>query len=266
MNLSGVIGTRREWIRDFWISMALAIWVGLLGPFGSYRATPVETRIVYYVLLSVLTTGVYGLTVRAAAAYGRKAGISAWVSVPVAVAIVSGPMSFAVAAVITTFNPRLKTVVSPLDWYLQTLAIMLPVGFAYLGVSYFLSRRTVRPEAAPPATQPDVQQRPQPASPPRLLARLPMPVRSDVLALQAEDHYVRVHTQLGSELLLMRFSDAISELDGLAGMRVHRSWWVADDAIVDTVRRARRTIHVLSNSIEVPVSRPVAAAKNLRSE
>ena len=93
-----------------------------------------------------------------------------------------------------------------------------------------------------------------------------MAVRSDVLALQAEDHYVRVHTQLGSELLLMRFSDAISELDGLAGMRVHRSWWVADDAIVDTVRRARRTILVLSNSTEVPVSRSIAAAKNLRSE
>jgi hypothetical protein len=31
-------------------------------------------------------------------------------------------------------------------------------------------------------------------------------------------------------LLLMRFSDATAELDGLPGLRVHRSWWIAEGA------------------------------------
>ena len=51
------------------------------------------------------------------------------------------------------------------------------------------------------------------------------------IALQGEDHYVRIHTALGSELVLMRLGDAIQELDGLEGERVHRSWWVARRAV-----------------------------------
>ena len=36
--------------------------------------------------------------------------------------------------------------------------------------------------------------------------------------------------------MLLRFSDALKELHGLEGAQVHRSWWVAKDA-VETTRR-----------------------------
>ena len=58
----------------------------------------------------------------------------------------------------------------------------------------------------------------------------------------------------------MRLNDAIAELDGVEGMRVHRSWWVAMDAVTGTLRRGRGTALLLSNGTEVPVSRSYADA------
>jgi DNA-binding LytR/AlgR family response regulator len=53
----------------------------------------------------------------------------------------------------------------------------------------------------------------------------------------------------------MRLSDAIAELDGVEGLQVHRSWWVARDA-VDEVKRDGRNLRLrLSNGVEAPVSR-----------
>jgi DNA-binding LytR/AlgR family response regulator len=61
-------------------------------------------------------------------------------------------------------------------------------------------------------------------------------------------------------LLLMRLQDAIAELDGLEGMQVHRSWWVAR-AAVSAIRRDDRSLRiVLENGMEVPVSRSCAPA------
>ncbi len=80
-----------------------------------------------------------------------------------------------------------------------------------------------------------------------------------VLALQGEDHYVRVHTPLGSELLLMRLRDAVTDLEGLAGEQVHRSWWVARGAVAAVRAKGRRLSLTLTNGLEVPVSREAAA-------
>ena len=77
----------------------------------------------------------------------------------------------------------------------------------------------------------------------------------EVLALQAEDHYVRVHTAKGSTLLLMRMADAIAELDGQAGMQVHRSWWVARAAVSGAAPTGRRASLILVNGLAVPVAR-----------
>ncbi|WP_292050516.1 LytTR family DNA-binding domain-containing protein, partial [Brevundimonas sp. UBA5866] len=60
-------------------------------------------------------------------------------------------------------------------------------------------------------------------APARFLQRLPAKLRgAELWAVQAEDHYLRLHTERGSDLILMRLSDAIDELDGLEGARTHR--------------------------------------------
>lgn len=88
-----------------------------------------------------------------------------------------------------------------------------------------------------------------------LLDQLPAELGSDVIALEMEDHYVRVHTPLGSELVLMRLRDAMSHISDIEGRQVHRSWWVARLAVEDVKRDGRNVRLVLPGGLEAPVSR-----------
>jgi DNA-binding LytR/AlgR family response regulator len=89
----------------------------------------------------------------------------------------------------------------------------------------------------------------------RLIGRIPLAQRGRILCLAMEDHYVRVHTDRGSALVLLRLSDAIAEAEAATpGRQVHRSWWVSDEA-VERFERAGRTGQVhLQGGIRVPVS------------
>jgi DNA-binding LytR/AlgR family response regulator len=78
--------------------------------------------------------------------------------------------------------------------------------------------------------------------------------------VEAEDHYLRLHTSRGQDLILMRLSDAVAELEGIEGAQTHRSWWVAK-AAVEAARRGdgRATLQV-KGGVEAPVSRAYAKA------
>ena len=97
------------------------------------------------------------------------------------------------------------------------------------------------------------------AQPPKFLDRLPPKLKgAEVWAVEAEDHYLRLHTSGGQDLILMRLSDAVAELQGIEGAQVHRSWWVARGAIVEAVRGDGRATLTLKDGAEVPVSRTYA--------
>ncbi|HEX8258238.1 MAG TPA: LytTR family transcriptional regulator DNA-binding domain-containing protein [Allosphingosinicella sp.] len=99
-----------------------------------------------------------------------------------------------------------------------------------------------------------------PAFPAVLLARMPRGLGPEIVALEAEDHYVRVHTPRGSTLVLMRLSDAVELLDAAIGLRVHRSWWVARQAIASFDRDGQQLTLRLTNGAQVPVGRTYLAA------
>ncbi|GGB72486.1 MULTISPECIES: LytTR family DNA-binding domain-containing protein [Henriciella] len=88
------------------------------------------------------------------------------------------------------------------------------------------------------------------------LERLPVKYRTaDLYAVSSEDHYCRVVTSLGSELILMRLSDAERELASVDGLRVHRSWWVSRKGIAESRREGGKIVLTLKSGDEVPVSR-----------
>ncbi len=74
-------------------------------------------------------------------------------------------------------------------------------------------------------------------------------------ALRGEDHYVRVVGEAREELILMRLRDAIERLGDADGLRVHRSWWVAKDAVISVRRDGRTAVITLAGGHEVPVAR-----------
>ena len=93
------------------------------------------------------------------------------------------------------------------------------------------------------------------------LERLPVKYRSaDLYAVSAEDHYLRVHTSLGEELILMRLADAMRELEGAGGLQTHRSWWVAHNGVADARRVDGKLVLALKSGGEAAVSRTYAKA------
>ena len=98
------------------------------------------------------------------------------------------------------------------------------------------------------------------ASKTRFHDRLPFGMRSArIIAIEADDHYLRVHTEAGQAYLHMRLGDAVLELAGVDGMRVHRSWWVARSAVASARWRHGRGTLRLADGRDVPVSRTYAS-------
>ena len=93
-----------------------------------------------------------------------------------------------------------------------------------------------------------------PHSAPEFLQRAGIPQLEDVLALQAEEHYVRIYSRNGAELVHYRFGNAVEEMPADLGLQVHRSWWVADNAVRSAKRGARRWQLDLETDVAVPVS------------
>lgn len=91
-------------------------------------------------------------------------------------------------------------------------------------------------------------------APSALARRFPELNGKALLAIEADEHYVRLHTDNGSEHVLYRFRDALSDVDDLAGLRVHRSWWVAEEAMEALVKTGSGVELQLKGSLTVPVS------------
>lgn len=86
-----------------------------------------------------------------------------------------------------------------------------------------------------------------------------------LLAIEAEDHYCRVHRRGGlSALIHYRFGDALGEVAGLDGAQVHRGAWVAAGAVGGARRDGRRWRLLLADGTEIPVSAIHAAEARAR--
>ena len=88
-----------------------------------------------------------------------------------------------------------------------------------------------------------------------LRRRLPRQLDGEIVALQAEDHYVRVHTAKGSALVHYRFRDAVQDMSCVDGLQVHRSFWVRRSAITQQFIERHSHFVRLGNGLKVPVSR-----------
>jgi hypothetical protein len=129
---------------------------------------------------------------------------------------------------------------------------VLTVDIAVVILAWLIRRAYRKPEP-----------RPVPAHAPPALIRDRLPprlARAELHAVQAEDHYLRIHTSTGQELILMKLADALEALQACDGMQVHRSWWVSRHAVEHARWRKGRGELELKGGLKVPVSTRHAAA------
>jgi DNA-binding LytR/AlgR family response regulator len=257
-----LFGTPREWAIDLAVAAALGVFLGILGPFGSYDGAGVEIRIAYWVGNMVIGFVVMATTVRLSLRVAQRVDIPVWFAVALGVAIGAAPLTLLISAYSALVWPPFRgRWPQPLALYGQILAIAEPFAFAY----YLLGDRGWRRalDRTTPATRTPAELEPPAARTSEttdFLDRLPARLGRDLLCLQMEDHYVRAHTTLGSDLILIPLKQAVAELEmRIEGLQVHRSWWVARDAVAQSVFQGRNLTLRLTNGLEAPVSRAMVA-------
>lgn len=205
---------------------ALSVGLAVSGPFGSYHHLSLPERLLFWSALVGLTL-TFGLALRVwFAARGlrdlrRGAGLAL---------SVAGLLTLPVWALLRLWLAEAA----------PTAFEVAPALFcAGLGLSAF------RLHDFPPPAE----------GQPRLLHRMDPAARGDLVSITVRDHYVDIVTSAGPSSLLMRFSDAIEETLGVPGAQVHRSHWVAWDAVTGVEREPGKLFLILTDGSRIPVSR-----------
>jgi hypothetical protein len=247
----------RRIIIDLAVMVAIGVFLGVLGPFGS-GAAPLPVRIVSWTGFALLGYVFYRPMDPLATWAHRAFDLPRWALLIATSLIATVPMSAAIIAIIALPN---APVWPGLEAVMATYFSVLVIGGAVTAFFNLAKPGQSGPEPVPmPPLAPARISIPVPppvsalsANP--LLDQLPPELGSDIIALEMEDHYVRVHTALGSALVLMRLRDAMALVGELEGMQVHRSWWVARCAVEDVQRDGRNIRLRLPRGLEAPVAR-----------
>jgi len=141
-------------------------------------------------------------------------------------------------------------------------AIWMVFNYSWYNANYGPVGPQVPAEPSPEANS-AVAETPTSPGEPAFMRKLPFEKRGTLWAITAEQHYLRVYTDKGDDLILMRFSDALDQLVGVSGLQVHRSHWVARHGVEKIAKEEKRLSIVLKNGVTVPVSRPNITAVNM---
>ena len=242
--------------------VGLVLLFAFIGPFGTYDSLGLPGRIGYWAVAMGGNWLVCGGIMMAALVTVGGGSIRRRVLVTaVAATVAAAPGTGVVLAAEMLLRPGYAAGISVPIIYLSVAVLMLVIGLAVVSVLEVrrrLAEGGVAGAVADPAESSTAGPGPAPGA--RFLDRLPENLGRDLIYLKTADHYVEAVTTAGSTLVLMRFADAVAELDGVGGLRVHRSYWIASNHVEGAARRNGRTTLRLTGGHEVPVSRTYMAA------
>lgn len=239
--------------------LGVGLVLGLIGPFGTFDALPPGRRVAYWLAVVSVNWLLADALIRRVDALAEGRWPLPRLTVPLSGALL--------AAVPATGMVALAHGFSGLGWpgnvallfgqvLLLLAAIALPVYAWEAGPAHAAQApvagvaRGAPGNAQARAADPDGLK--------RFAARLRGPLGGRLLCLEMQDHYLKVHHSAGSEMILCRMEDAARDLDAV-GRRVHRSWWVARDAVETVERDGQRTALRLIDGRRVPVGRSFRA-------
>lgn len=232
-----LVRSRRSWIA----LLALGLVVGLIGPFGTFETMTLLPRLVYWMAVVLGTAGI-GALVAGFVERLLTPRMPRWLAAALAGAT-AGP---AIAGVVALINLAAYGIeVTPIR-FINLLGYCTLISMALTVMSALLLQSHPVPPAQASAVSDGAA---------AILERLPRPQRGRLVHIAVSDHYVDVTTEKGTTLVLMRLSDAIRETAPVAGLQVHRSHWVALDAVRRGMRQGGKPVLELENGALVPVSR-----------
>lgn len=232
----------RGWLRGLGVALATGAFLTFSGAFGTGDAAFLR-RAVYWFSLMVMGYAWGAFVARAFFRVEARRRWPRWLRALAASLVMAIPFT----AVVWVGSSLMLGARLPLSSSPALFLSVWSVSLAITAINILIENgRVVETHAA--------------QAPSKFLGRLPLKLRgAEVWAVEAEDHYLRLHTSQGQDLILLRLGEAVAELEGIEGAQVHRSWWVARDAITDARRGDGRATLTLKDGAQVPVSRTYAA-------
>ncbi len=235
----------------FWAAIGGAsVLLGLIGPFGTYDALALPGRLAYWAAIAVSTYFLGGACVFLFVRLISPDRMPGAVMFALAGAIAGIPVTLAVwglNAIVFGVNPVHSIALMPLAAYTIVIAAIVSMLLAVFG------RMFEEAKGGEDAVTRETRR-------PGIIERLPPSQRGQLSHMSMQDHYVDVRTDKGGGLVLMRFADAVAESEGVDGLQIHRSHWVARDAVAEAVRRDGKLFLRLTDGTELPVSRSFQSA------
>jgi len=229
--------------RNLAIYAGFGVFLAILNPFGSVTGVPFPTAALYWIAMIVwggLAGEMLGWVIER-----QSPSLPAWAFV----FILSIGMTVVILPAVASAEALMGRPIPPDRWLLMTFFVWI-LAVSGSALRMLIIHAFVRkPDAQPEGSA-------VPGLSTAFIDRLPIRLRSaEIYAVESEDHYLRVHTSAGQELILMRLADAVRELQGLEGLQTHRSWWVAKQGLADIVKGDGKLVLKLKSGAEAPVSR-----------
>ena len=216
--------TKRVYLNviSFLVTVALLVY---LGPFGTWAFLPVSERLPFWASTVGANWIVGYVAFSVTSRKFRARGWSVWAGLVLAAAVAALPGTGMVWLAVTAYmDYRPSSVADVAGLFGQVFVLHLIIGSLVFRLIDRARRRQGghEEESARPGRKCGRRAaRRAGSSDSRPAARALESGR--LLHLRMQDHYVEVHTAAGSELLLLRFRDALREVEGVNGLQVHRS-------------------------------------------
>lgn len=232
--------------------LILAIALGHAGPYGTYERFDLETRMVFWVVVISLPWSISKVLFFLAKHFAPENLSKRYISVmlmPLLALLGSAAVSL-ISLKVGLYQGQSFVQVWPtsiLVWLVFAFFIVLPMIF--IGGELAREQRKVGVTTMMEFFH----------------HKLPDSIKNNqLIALKAEDHYLRIITDGGSALILMKFEDALAALNGYPGIQTHRSWWLAYSQLQDLEVIASSVS--LQDGTKVPISRRRKKAVQLSVE
>ncbi|WP_223788822.1 LytTR family DNA-binding domain-containing protein [Marinicella meishanensis] len=222
------------------ITLAIGLGVGYLGPFGSFQM-PLGQRLLYWVILIGVGHAIFSLTERFCQNWLANKNLNVYLKLVITSVIGAVFLSFFVDWTSQLFFDSSLRFPQSLQFYYPKVLILSLI----LNVFGHLLEQARNAKTATTTNPPKDN---------RFIQRLPHQLGTELICFSMEDHYLKVYTERGDHMMLLRMKDALVELEHYPGIQVHRSWWVALDAIKQVKKQTRKATLILHNDMEVPVS------------
>lgn len=223
--------------------VTMVVIMAISGPFGTYDDISLPLRFVFWTLALLAIAPIMELAIAWSLQAKALENLPKFLRPLAAVLTAAAPAAAAMLSINSLFRPQHGMWDAfPITW-LSIAVIGLTMG----AIRY-------RHEIWGDETS-DAMLSPESRPLPPFFNRLPDDMGKDLISISINEHYLDVVTGAGATIMRMRFSDAVNELDGFDGTRIHRSHWVAKAHAGPVVRRGSGYQMRLADGRVLPVSR-----------